>query len=770
MKHTRGFTPPSWIAGCLVLVLFLANAMVVADAQAKSSRSKRAAAEASAPADAPSLDAAYNVQGQRTVSLSLRQMGAWSSISLRGVDTSRTLAFPLRADEVVVAAKLRFAFDYSPSLIPDLSHLRVLLNERVIDLEPLRKDRELGNAREVAIDPRVFRHFNTLRFHGIQHYTRQCEDPFHSSLWITISEVSTLELTLAPSPKAGDLKHLPAPFLDKADIGLAKLPFVFPTNPSLGSLQAAGVVASWFGLQAGARGVQFPVHLNALPAGHGVVFLEGNTKIEGVGATPAGASISVQPHPHIPSARLLVVAGGNAQELGKAARALALLSPSFAGQSIQISKETPAAPRKPYDAPAWVPTDRPIRLGEIAKTEDLRVQGYYPDTIRLNYRLPPDLFTWRTPGAPVQLKYRAVRLPSHHNSSLNIGQNQAFIDALALNTNIDQSGDLQQLTLPGTTSSAVRVHGFHIPPYALSGRNQLQLSYFFDVVKEGECRSMPPDNLQAAIDPESVLDFSDFPHYLALPNLAYFAELGFPYTRMADLSETAFFLPTQPVADEIALYLSVLGRMGEATGYPSIRHVLANAGEADKYSAHDLIVIGSGNRQELFRRWADNLPIVKINGERKVREPVSHWFPTYRWEQQDVRAQPNPQGNLHVVGAADMAALMAFESPLKAQRSVVALYADQSADLAKIANAITAPEQFAIQGDLAVVNEKSTDYAKVAATYYLGALPTTSKLRWFFTDYPLLAAALVIAICVLLGVLAYRPLRRILGKGKPGTA
>ena len=110
--------------------------------------------------------------------------------------------------------------------------------------------------------------------------------------------------------------------------------------------------------------------------------------------------------------------------------------------------------------------------------------------------------------------------------------------------------------------------------------------------------------------------------------------------------------------------------------------------DTDKFSDHDLIVIGSGNRQELFRKWADSLPIVKINGERKVREPVSHWFPTYRWEQQDVRTQPNPQGNLHVVGGRTWRPLMAFESPLKPQRGGRA-YADQSSDLSKISQAPT---------------------------------------------------------------------------------
>lgn len=43
---------------------------------------------------------------QRLVSLTFKQMGAWSTIRLRGVEGSRTLSFPIRADEVVVAAKV----------------------------------------------------------------------------------------------------------------------------------------------------------------------------------------------------------------------------------------------------------------------------------------------------------------------------------------------------------------------------------------------------------------------------------------------------------------------------------------------------------------------------------------------------------------------------------------------------------------------------------------------------------------------------------------
>jgi len=714
--------------------------------------------------EAPGEGSPYNADGQRTISLTLKQMGAWSAVNLRGVDASRTLAFSVRNDEVVVAARLRFAFDFSPALIPELSHLRVLLNERVVDLASLRGDKELGNARDVSLDPRLFRNFNTLRFHAIEHYTRQCEDPFHSSLWLTINDLSRLELTLAPAPKPGDLKHLPAPFLDKADNAALKLPFVFAGTPSLGAIRAAGVTASWFGMQAGSRGVQFPVHTNALPNGNAVVFLEGNDKLAGIKPNATDSSISLQQHPTNPTAKLLVIAGSNAEEINKAARALALLHPMLSGQELAVAKETPAAPRKPYDAPAWIPTDRPVRFGELSRPEELRVQGYYPETIRLNYRAAPDIFAWHTPGAPVTLKYRAVQLPLHKNSSLNIGQNFNFIGALALNADSRKADEPGRLRVVSSDANSAHEDKFSIPPYTLGGRNQLQFSYFFDVIKEGECHNLPPDNLQASIDPESIIDLSGFPHYVALPNLAYFADLGFPYTRLADLSETAVVLPAQPNPDEISLYLTVMGRMGEATGYPTLRHEVVASGEVEKMAARDLIVIGSASDQGLLAKWADYLPIVKVNGERRSREPAARWFPTYRWEQQDVSPQSQPQGKLNLLGSGDLAALMAFESPLQAQRSVVFLYADKSADLPQISNALTNPDLFQIQGDVAVVDEKSVDYAKVSPTYYLGTLPTMSKLRWFFSDQPLLAALLAILVCAILAVAMYRPLRRLLSR------
>ena len=698
---------------------------------------------------------------QRVVSLTFKQMGAWSAVNLRGVEGARTLSFQIRSDEVVVAAKLRFAYDYSPALIPELSHLQVFFNDRLAGLEALPKDKGLGNTREINLDPRWFGENNNLGFKLIGHYTRQCEDPFHSSLWLTLSDLGRLELTLAPVSGKNDLKTLPAPFFDKHDNNPLKLPFVFAGTPSLGTIKAAGVVASWFGIQAGNRGAKFPVLLNALPDGNAVVFMRGGDEIAGIKGA-AASTISIQAHPANPFAKLLLVTGSTDEELARAARAIALISPTLTGQIVTVTKAVESAPRKPYDAPAWIPTDRPVRLGELMRPEELRVQGYYPEVIRLNYRVSPDVFTWRTPGVPFKLKYRATRLPLHKNSSLNVSLNANFIQTLALNELDGKTLEAERLSQTGAAKTGPKEELLFVPPYAGGGRDQLQLGYFFDVIKQGECMSMPPDNLQASIDPESTLDFSGFPHYVALPNLAYFANIGFPFTRMADLSETAVVLPERPNADELGVYLTLMGRMGEFTAYPALRHAVISAIDIDKMAARDLIVIGSANSQSLMAKWADYLPMVQLNGERRVREPDAIWRPTYRWEQQDVQESPAQKGSLNLTGLGSFAALMAFESPLKAARSVVFIHADKASDLRKISDALIDPDQSAaIQGDFSVVDDKNVNHTKVSATYYLGSLPSLSKVRWFFSDQPLLLGLIGLLICILAAALVYRALRRM---------
>jgi cellulose synthase operon protein B len=717
-------------------------------------------AQSSATQSAPQTPASST----RVVTLSGKQLGAWTAIQLRGTNVSRTLAFTMRADETVVAAKIKFNYDYSPAILADQSHFKIIVNEKIAYVDPLPAGKGIGVQREYPLDAGLFKDYNEIRFNLIGKSTSACSDPKDASVWLTLNEGISLELTLAPSSKQPDLKHLPAPFFDKLDPLPLQLPFVFSANPSLSTLKAAGIVSSWFGIQAGTRGAKFPVYLDDLPTGNAVIFLNGNEEAAGYKSV-SGPGVFLQKNPKNSNAHLLIINGSNGLEITRAAKTLALLTNTLAGQNVNLTNPTAEidfAPRLPYDAPAWVRTDRPMKLGELAKLQDLKVQGYEPDAIRINYRVSPDVFTWRTGGAAFNLKYRSVRLPEHKSSSLGINLNNNYIDTIAINDSIEKKSVLSQYYVG---SESVREKDLQLPPYSLGGRDQLQLLFTFDVKQRGDCQALPPDNFIASVDAESTVDFSQFPKYAALPNLAFFGNIGFPFTRMADLSETSVVVPDRPSVEEIGLYLAVLGKMGEATGYPSIRHSVVGSGDLSRSQDHDLIVIGSGQNQRLLTAWKDHLPMLIQNGIRRVREPNLSTRPLYRWEQTDIDASKKPQGGISLSGDADLVTLMGFESPLKPTRSAIYLYADKATDIPRITDLITDSERAtSIQGDFVVVGEKSTKHAKVSDTYYLGSIPWINKVRWFLADNPILVAFIALIVALLSAAVLYRPLKLLSGK------
>lgn len=164
--------------------------------------------------------------------------------------------FSVRRDEVVTGARLHLNYSYSPALLPAISHLRVLVNEQVIATIPV--PNEQGGKplqRVIDIPSRLIGEFNRLNIQLIGHYTMECEDPAHSSLWANVGNDSVLELSVSPLSMVNDLAFLPEPFFDRRDPNLLTLPIVFARTPDAAQLEAAGTVTSWFGSLAGFRGL-----------------------------------------------------------------------------------------------------------------------------------------------------------------------------------------------------------------------------------------------------------------------------------------------------------------------------------------------------------------------------------------------------------------------------------------------------------------------------------------------------------------------------------
>lgn len=703
-------------------------------------------------------------------SLTLEELGALKPIELRSVNGERSLPFSIRKDVVISDAKLKLTYAWSPSLIPELSHLKIRLNDELMTSLPLNHENSNGYTSEVRLDPSMFVDFNQLNLGLVAHYTKhECEDPMHSSLWANISNQSKLELTVRHLRLPNDLALLPAPFFDSLDSRKLTLPIVFPAQPNNGVLRAAGVVASWFGSLASYRGAQFPTLINVLPKGNGIVMVTGSTAPANLGLPEiSGPSIAVVDNPLNANAKLLVLMGRDTNELDVATQALTLGTATLTGGYVSVKQLNNIPARKPYDAPNWIPTDRAVHFGELVKRPDLQVEGLNPDMIRVNFSVPPDIFAWRSPGVPVDLRYRYNQRPKPDRSNLNISMNGEYVRSLPLTAkpdNLDKAAGLLALGAQDVFDKAEVL----IPHGNFYERNQLQFRYFFDYSKEGLCKDVFLNNERGMIDPDSSIDFSSFPHYTALPNLAFFAHDGFPYTRMADLSETAVVMPDNASPMEMETYFMLMGHIGKVTGYPAIRHAVISAANVEANADKDMIVIGTAGNQALLARWSDNVHPLLEKGSHTLRMPGFFERLLWRWESRDLADAMHRVGDLVAQGSSGLGALVAFESPLKSGRSVVVFTGDTPDQIATLGASMTDPKLIAnFHGDLVLQSGKRIESFQTGPSYFVGSLPLVTAIAWYLSSHPLVLFVLIGLAALLASVMAFRYLRRRAGQRLEG--
>jgi hypothetical protein len=474
-----------------------------------------------------------------------------------------------------------------------------------------------------------------------------------------------------------------------------------------------------------------------------------------------GASLAVVTNPLNSHAKLLVIMGRDAKELELASHALMLGKPSLTGSYVNVTQVADVPQRKPYDAPNWIPTDRPVHLGELAKHPDLQVEGVTPDMIRVNFNLPPDIFPWRSDGVPLDLHYRYSIRPVVDRSTLNVNVNGQFIRSLPL---LSVPGKLdKKAKLPFMEDGKVVGNELVLLPHdKVFGQNQMQFHYFFDYTKQGACKDVFLNNERGVIDTDSTIDFSSFPHYTAMPNLGYFATDGFPFTRMADLSETAVVMPNKVSTAEMETYLLIMGRMGRVTGYPALRHELISAANVEANANKDLILIGAAGNQPLLERWADKMHPLLNNGSHTLKLPGPFERLRSRWENRDLDDAMHRAGDLITKGDGGLGALVAFESPLKAGRAVVVFTGDNAEQIETLATSMANPKMLpSFHGDLVMQSGKRIEGFQTGPTYFSGSLPWWTALRWYLSRQPLILILLIGAAALLVAVMAFRYLRKL---------
>ena len=693
----------------------------------------------------------------RPVVLSLRDLGATGPMTMRGTSAIQGVLFGVRGDEVVTDARLSLTGAMSPSLIPELSAVTVTLNEQYIGTIQADHDRPQFGPVEMPANPVFFQDRNRLNFRFTGRYAQDCNDPLSGLLWATVSDRSALTLTIARLPPQRDLSRLPLPLFDRNLRGRLVLPFVLPPQASNETLQAAAIVASWFGTLADFRGASFPVANEAPAEGNAVLVASGRDVPAGIVLPPlTGPTLLELANPNDPLGTLLVVAGRSAAEAMAAASALALGAPVLSGGAMTV--QAPAAPaRVAYDAPRWIVTDRPVRFGELVDAGELQGTGYVPGTFHVPFRTSPDLYTWRRRPYSAGINFRSPPGPviDVAASRLDVAINGLFLRSTSL-APVEHPLDwvMRQLGF------AVPQHreATAVPPWTVFGENDLQLYFDARPLHRGECVAIPED-IRLSVDPDSTIDFSNAYHFTALPNLAFFASSAFPFSRMADLSDTAVVLADRPGTVELSAFLGVMGRTGALTGYPVLRVTVARAAEASTLTGKDLLVIGTLAHMSGAAGLLADSPYRLDGTALRVRLPTALAGVWRLFGDRTGEERQQAGAALAATLGGGAAAMIGAAVPSGGGRSLVALLAAEpqglDAMVETLGDARLLPD---IQGDLTLLSGGRVTSWRSGPTYTVGYLPPWLWPDWLLRDDPLWVLGLMVASAGLLGLALLRVL------------
>lgn len=689
-------------------------------------------------------------------------------IELKGTKDTASVNFSNRADEIITDLTLSFSYVHSPALLPRLSHIRVFLNNAIMATFPvLDVDEQAVQdqviTRQVKLDANLIRDFNELRFELIGHYSLDCEDPFHSSIWTNISQSSFVSMTTHKLPVESDLSYFPEPFFDKRDYGKLTMPMVLVDHPDLNTIKAAGIAASWFGAQANWRNSAFPVVTDALPDRHAVVFASNDNKPAFLLDHPDvdGPTIEVIANPEHRYQKLLLVLGRNSDDLVTAATGMALGHVMMTGRSGVINHIDYIAPRKPYDAPRWLRNDRPVAFSELTEyPEQLQVSGYDADPVTLDFRLPPDLFTWQSEGIPIELAYRYSPPSSVGESRLNMNINNKFVQGYKLDDKGKTVQSQDSFSLPFMGDEDAEFKYFDIPGIKLENRNQVAFKFAFSTARQGECMTSQPVAMKASVDGNSVIDISDFSNYIALPDLNVFAQSGFPFSRMADLSETLLLLSDDPSRKEIETLLTLLGHISASTGYPAVKVSISQPNLKPDFEDKDILLVGEFADVFAEKDW-DEHPDVLIDGAKRVLSYSRFGQEQHQHEQQAAELAHR----VTLTSNGDIAAFVGFESPYSNKRSVVALLASSAAgvDLANQA-LLDNGQRVHIKNAVTVLKGDQIQNFQLDEYYYVGSLKIWTLIRYHLSGHPILIAITSIFLLIVLSFMLWRMLQTLARK------
>jgi cellulose synthase operon protein B len=727
----------------LALLLSLAASAALAQPQPAAPNQATTVVPPPAPPASPDNSRPFPASGY--TSYSFKDLGAANGFRLIEGAPEGGVSYSVRRDEVITAARLHMILANSAGF-PSDARLQVTLNGDQIGTVDVGGDRHDATAVDLPIDPVLLGDYNRVNFKLLGVTVTSCRVN-DTGPWLTIGSTSAIDIASDRLPLASDLSILPLPFVDQRDPHAVVASFVFAQNPTPATLEAAGIVATWLGSLAGYRGAQLPAAIGSIPAGNAIVFVAGTDSLPGVALPQAvGPTVAVTQNPVDPLGKLLLIMGRDAADLKTAARGLAQGGAAIKAGAVSAVTPADTQERPAYDVPGWLPDNRPVKFSELASEDELSSHGFRPDEIRLDFKASPDYFNWIDTAIPLRLRFHVTP-----ERVVNLGASQLDV---AVNGNWFRSLPLAQGTAFLAPDIPNHEQTVNLPPYLLTGRNRL--TFYFSMVPSPECDAAGAASLTEDIDPNSTIDVSETPHYMAMPNLSFFANAGFPFTRSADLARTAVVMPDTVTPDDIEAFLESMALFGEATGYSGTRATVVRASDVGTVANRDLLLIGSYTHQRLLGDWSYLTGLAVEGGELRAT-PRSSWEKFQMlFEWRDRRGDTGDVNDWLQTSQSGESALIGFQSPLNGDRSVVAVTGSDSAHVVQASQILQSSDRLAkVQDGLVLARGNDIQSYRLMPSYDIGTISRWTWLRWNISDQPIVIAILLFAGCAALGAVAF---------------
>jgi len=696
--------------------------------------------------------------------LRVAQMGQPTGVVMGGGQLQGGITFTLPLDQVITSARLILNLNVSPAMAEQNTTLQLMLNGQPLGSVPLGAADSDTSRFQLDVPAALLVSVNNLSFKISDANALQCRRDTDGEYRVTILPDSHFELEGQQLNIGNELINFPRPFFDSMQMSASTVSFSFPEKVSSGAVSAAALLASWLGIEADYRGINFDTKYNVLPEKNGILIGHPGETIGGV-TLPESDEPLLQyiDNPINPVYKLLLVVGKDETALRMAA--WRLTQDKFEPQTASIKVETKAIPvSQPYDAPRWIPTERPVKLSELLrKDQTLTTTGIWHEPLNIAFRAAPDLFLWDGGSIPMHINYRfpAEDWIDESHSWLSLTMNNTFLRNLPVN----KQGALETLWRKMGGDARQEQADIAIEPYQIYGDNQLSLYFHITPQEDAPCSVLLNNNIKSRIDDSSTIDLSHTRHFALLPNLSFFVGASFPFTRLADFSQTVLLLPDSPTETQITTLLDMVARSGNATGTALANNrvmfgIPAGGSGLEMLRNRDVLAV-SNMTQSLFNQTLLNRSPFGIRDNSLMANKPSLWQKTLRWLGGDWSAD-NIEADRYFSSNADWRGFISFPSQWNSDRLVVLVIGSNDDQLSRLpVDLNSAKINAGIRGDAAIItDENSVRSFRVGGQYPSGQMPGHMMIVWYANQHAVLLAFSALLFSIIFGSFMYAGLKK----------